>query len=161
MGAKIFVDGKEKGETPTELVLKRKQGHLIRIELDGYDPYEISIGRRKSPWKSIIGNLIIGGLPAAMVAQRIWGEPVAEDEPLTGEYFWYGFIAGFAAFMIVDLATGSMDTLAPKKVVVDLKRAGGLPRTRTLYLDADQLQNITWISIRCAEADEQVKLNLK
>jgi hypothetical protein len=161
MGAKIIVDGKEKGETPVELVLKRKQDHLIRIELDGYDPYEISIGRKKTPWKSIVGNLIIGGLPAGMVAERVWGETVSKDKPLTGEYFWYGFIAGFAALMIVDLATGSMDTLDPKKVVVDLTKAGSLPRTRTLYLDASQLENITWISIRCAEAEKRVELNLK
>ncbi|MFA9453646.1 MAG: PEGA domain-containing protein [Candidatus Aminicenantaceae bacterium] len=161
MGAKIFVDGKEKGETPMELVLKRKQNHLIRIELEGYDPYEISIGQKKSPWKSIIGNLIVGGLPFAMVAERVWGEAVSEDKPLAGKYFWYGFIVGFAAFMIVDLATGSMNYLSPKKVVVDLTKVGEEPRTRTLYLDADQLKNITWISIRCADSDNQVTLNLR
>jgi hypothetical protein len=161
MGAKIFVDGKERGETPMELALKRKQDHLIRIELEGYDPYEISIGRKKSPWKSIIGNLIIGGLPFGMAAERVWGERLSQDKPLAGEYFWYGFIAGFAAFMIVDLATGSMEYLAPKKVVVDLTKAGVEPRTRTLYLDADQLKNITWISIRCSDSENQVTLNLK
>ena len=161
MGAKIFVDGKERGETPMELALKRKQDHLIRIELEGYDPYEISIGRKKSPWKSIIGNMIIGGLPFGMAAERVWGERLSQDKSLAGEYFWYGFIAGFAAFMIVDLATGSMEYLAPKKVVVDLTKAGGEPRTRTLYLDADQLKNITWISIRCSDSENQVTLNLK
>ncbi len=161
MGAKIFVDGKERGETPMELVLKRKQDHLIRIEMEGYDPYEISIGRKKSPWKSIIGNLIIGGLPFGMAAEYVWGETASEDKPLTSKYFWYGFIAGFAAFMIVDLATGSMDSLSPRKVVVDLGKAGGEPRTRTLYLDADQLRNITWISIRCSDSENQVTLNLK
>jgi hypothetical protein len=161
MGAKIFVDGKEKGETPMELVLKRKQNHLIRIELEGYDPYEISIGQKKSPWKSIIGNLIVGGLPFAMAAERVWGEAVSKDKPLTGKYFWYGFIVGFAAFMIVDLATGSMNDLSPKKVVVDLTKVREEPRTRTLYLDADQLKNITWISIRCADSDNQVTLKLK
>ena len=161
MGAKIIVDGKEKGETPMELVLKRQQNHLIRIELEGYDPYEISIGRKKSPWKSIIGNLLVGGLPFGMVTERVWGEAVSQDKPLVGNYFWYGFIVGFAAFMIVDLATGSMNHLSPKKVVVDLTRAGGEPRTRTLYLDPDQLKNITWISIRCTDSDNQVTLNLK
>jgi hypothetical protein len=161
MGAKIFVDGKEKGETPMRITLKRKQTHLIRILMDGYDPYEISIDRKKSPWMSIIGNLIIGGLPFAMAAERIWGEAASQDKAIAGEYFWYGFIAGFAAFMAVDLATGSMDYLSPRKVVVDLTKAGEIPRTRVMYLDADQLQNITWISIRCSDSDAQVILNLK
>jgi len=162
MGAKIFVDGKEKGETPTELVLKRKQDHLIRIELEGYNPYEISIGRKKSPWKSIVGNLIIGGLPAGMAAERIWGEAASVDKPLTGEYFWYGFLAGFAAFMAVDLATGAMDTLSPKKLVVDLTRKGGSePRIRTMFIESDELDNITWISIRCADSEDHVSLNLR
>ncbi len=162
MGAKIFVDGKEKGETPLELTLKRKQDHLIRIELDGYDPYEISIGRKKSPWKSIVGNLIVGGLPFGMAAERIWGEVASVDKPITGEYFWYGFLAGFVAFMAVDLATGSMDTLTPKKVVVDLTRKGrGEPRTRAMFIDSDELENITWISIRCADTDDRVTLNLR
>ena len=161
MGAKIIVDGKERGETPMEVVLKRKQAHLIRIEMEGYDPYEISISRKKSPWRSIIGNLIIGGIPTGMVSEYIWGETASEDKPLTGEYFWYGFIAGFVALMIVDVATGSMGYLAPKKVVVDLSKAGGEPRTRTLYLDADQLKNITWISIRCSDSENQVTLNLR
>ncbi len=81
--------------------------------------------------------------------------------PLAGKYFWYGFIAGFAAFMIVDLATGSMEYLAPKKVVVDLSKTGKASRTHTLYLDADQLRNITWISIRCSDSENQVTLNLR
>jgi hypothetical protein len=161
MGAKIFVDGKERGETPMELALKRKQDHLIRIEMEGYDPYEISIGRKKSPWKSIIGNMIIGGLPFGMAAELVWGERMSQDKSLTGEYFWYGFLAGFAAFMAVDLATGSMEYLAPKKVVVDLTKAGVEPRSRTLYLDADQLKNITWISIRCSDSENQVTLSLR
>ena len=139
MGAKIFVDGKEKGETPMRITLKRKQSHLIRIEMEGYDPYEISIGRKKSPWRSVIGNLIIGGLPFGMAAERVWGEALSQDKALAGKYFWYGFIAGFAAFMIVDLATGSMEYLAPKKVVVDLSKTGKASRTHTLYLDADQI----------------------
>ena len=161
MGARIIVDGKAKGETPMEIVLERKKGHLIRIEMEGYEPYEISISRKKSPWRSIIGNMIIGGLPAAMVSEYIWGETASMDKPITGEYFWYGFIAGFAALMIVDLATGTMEHLSPKKVVVDLSKAGGQPRSRTLFLDADQLENITWISIRCPDSENRVTLNLK
>ena len=43
VGAKIIVDGKELGYTPLNLKLKRKKGHIIRIEKQGYNPLEIKI----------------------------------------------------------------------------------------------------------------------
>jgi hypothetical protein len=161
MGAKIIVDGKNRGETPMQLTLARKQEHLIRIEMEGYDPYEISIGRKKSPWRSIIGNLIIGGFPFGAAAERIWGEAASVDKSLFGEYFVYGFIVGFAAFMIVDIATGSMEYLSPRNVVVDLQKIGGHPKPRLMYLDAEQLKNITSISIRAPDSEGRLTLKLK
>lgn len=69
-GAKIVIDGKDYGFTPKPVELKRK-GRLkgednskkeydIKIELDGYYPYEIKITREMDGW--FLGNLLFGGL---------------------------------------------------------------------------------------------------
>lgn len=59
-GARVIVDGSEKGFTPYVADLKRKDKHVIRIELDGYQPYEVPIVRSTSGW--VWGNIVFGGL---------------------------------------------------------------------------------------------------
>ena len=59
-GATVFVNGVEGGRTPLSMNLKRKNLHFIKIELDGYLPYEITLTRKTSGW--IWGNIIFGGL---------------------------------------------------------------------------------------------------
>ncbi len=56
-GAKIIVDGKDRGHTPLSLQLKRKANHTLRIERQGYNPLEIRITRNTSAGLSILGNL--------------------------------------------------------------------------------------------------------
>ncbi len=59
-GATITIDGQTYGTTPVVADLKRKDKHMIRIELDGYDPYEIGLGRKTSGW--VWGNIVFGGI---------------------------------------------------------------------------------------------------
>ena len=42
-GAKVFVNGMGKGKTPLVMDLKRKNSHIIKIELEGYEPFETTI----------------------------------------------------------------------------------------------------------------------
>ncbi|MBK8003916.1 MAG: PEGA domain-containing protein [Gemmatimonadetes bacterium] len=49
-GAKVLVDGTDMGKTPYVASLKRKDKHVIRIELAGYQPFEMPLGRGTSGW---------------------------------------------------------------------------------------------------------------
>jgi uncharacterized protein YceK len=69
-GAKLFLDGKEMGVTPQTLDLRRKarrkgdtagkKEYTVRIEMEGYAPYETKLTRKLNGW--FFGNLVFGGL---------------------------------------------------------------------------------------------------
>lgn len=59
-GAEVIVNGQTHGLTPVVADLKRKDQHLIQIQLDGYQPFEIRLVRRTSGW--VWGNIVFGGL---------------------------------------------------------------------------------------------------
>ena len=69
-GAKITIDGKEYGQTPKAVELRRKgrlKGELVtkteyavKIEMEGYYPYEVKIKREMDGW--FLGNIIFGGI---------------------------------------------------------------------------------------------------
>lgn len=56
-GARVIVDQVPRGTTPLTVNLKRKQAHVVRIESDGYKPYEALLRRDTSDW--LWGNIII------------------------------------------------------------------------------------------------------
>jgi hypothetical protein len=58
--ANVWVNGQYFGQTPMIAKLSRKDNHLVRIELQGFVPYEISMTRQMSGW--VFGNVIFGGL---------------------------------------------------------------------------------------------------
>ena len=58
--ARITVDNQRSATTPTVMKMSRKDNHIVRIELDGYLPYEATLTRGVSGW--VWGNLVIGGL---------------------------------------------------------------------------------------------------
>jgi len=58
--ATVYDNGAMLGKTPLLAELTRKHDHRIRIELDGYQPYEIMLTRHLSGW--VFGNLIFGGI---------------------------------------------------------------------------------------------------
>ncbi len=57
-GARVVVDGVPAGTTPTIVSLKRGDDHHVRLELDGFEPYEFTIRRTGSGWGW--GNLLLG-----------------------------------------------------------------------------------------------------
>lgn len=59
-GAEITIDGREYGKTPAFVDLKRGDNHIIKIELTGYEPYEITTTKSLSGW--VLGNILFGGL---------------------------------------------------------------------------------------------------
>ena len=58
--AHVSVNGIEQGTTPVVLDLKRKDRHVIKVEADGYQPYEMALTRSVSGWEW--GNLVFGGV---------------------------------------------------------------------------------------------------
>lgn len=58
--ARVMVDNKPLGVTPVVAKLSRKDNHLIRIELDGYQPFDATVTKKTSGW--VWGNLVFGGL---------------------------------------------------------------------------------------------------
>ncbi len=64
-GARVIVDGSQAGKTPFVAKLKRKEKHVVRLELDGYKPFEMALSRSTSGW--VWGNLIFGGLPGLAI----------------------------------------------------------------------------------------------
>lgn len=63
--AKVIIDSVEVGKTPFKTKLKRKHNHVVRLELDGYQPYEVELKRKFNAW--IIGNAMIGGAVGVIV----------------------------------------------------------------------------------------------
>ncbi len=59
-GATVSIDGQLYGNTPVIASLKRKNNHIVNIELKGYEPYATTLTRQTSGW--VFGNIILGGL---------------------------------------------------------------------------------------------------
>lgn len=59
-GATVTVDGAPYGKTPVVARLSRKDNHFVKMELDGFEPYETTLTRRVSGW--VWGNVAFGGL---------------------------------------------------------------------------------------------------
>jgi hypothetical protein len=59
--ATILVDGVRVGVTPIVLELARRRPHVVRLELDGYEPLEIRLDRKVSSFASMnFFNLGVG-----------------------------------------------------------------------------------------------------
>jgi hypothetical protein len=63
--AKVSINGRDLGSTPIVADLKRKDTHTIKVELEGYQPYEITLTRKTSGW--VWGNLVLGGLVGLVI----------------------------------------------------------------------------------------------
>lgn len=63
--AKITVDGKKFGTSPQVVNIDRSGDHVIKFELDGYEPYETQLTRKMSLW--FWGNALNGFLPGMAI----------------------------------------------------------------------------------------------
>jgi hypothetical protein len=59
-GADVTIDNAPSGKTPVVAKLTRRDNHIIKLELAGYQPYEITLTRSVSGW--VWGNIVFGGL---------------------------------------------------------------------------------------------------
>ena len=59
-GATVVIDGQSMGTTPVNLELSRKERHIVRLELSGYEPYYLAMTRSINGW--VWGNIIFGGI---------------------------------------------------------------------------------------------------
>jgi len=64
-GASVRVDTTSFGTTPVTVELRRKDKHIIKITMDGYQPFELSTSRSTSGW--VWGNIVFGGLIGLVV----------------------------------------------------------------------------------------------
>jgi len=63
--ARVTVNDQYKGETPLTVRLRRNKNNVVRIELDGYEPYEIVT---KKGFNAVsLGNIMIGGAVGMLV----------------------------------------------------------------------------------------------
>jgi len=58
--AKVTIDGEELGKTPFIADLKRKDNHIVKIELEGYKTEVITLNGKTSGW--FFGNCLFGGV---------------------------------------------------------------------------------------------------
>ena len=58
--AKVSVDNKPLGVTPVVATLARGNTHVVRVEMDGYQPFEMTLIKSTSGW--VWGNIVFGGL---------------------------------------------------------------------------------------------------
>ncbi|HEX5209666.1 MAG TPA: PEGA domain-containing protein [Steroidobacteraceae bacterium] len=59
-GAAVTVDNVSSGTTPVVAKLSRKDNHVVRVTLAGYQPYDMTLTRGVSGW--VWGNIVFGGL---------------------------------------------------------------------------------------------------
>ena len=72
-GASVYVNGNSAGTTPCTVKLKRSESHVVRVELDGYRPYEVQLDKKLdigwtvvSLWLGAGGGLIIDAITGAI-----------------------------------------------------------------------------------------------
>jgi hypothetical protein len=58
--ASVWIDKVFTGKTPIITEMSRNNDHIVRIELDGYQPYEATFSKKVSGW--VFGNIAFGGL---------------------------------------------------------------------------------------------------
>lgn len=64
-GASVTINGVVMGNTPFYADLERKKGHVVQVNLEGYQPFQITLTRGKNGW--IWGNVISFGLIGVVV----------------------------------------------------------------------------------------------
>lgn len=82
--ADVSINGQSKGTTPVSVDLKRKDSHMIRLELAGYEPYETTLTRKTSGW--VWGNIVFGGLIGLAVDAAAGGMYKLTPEQISAEF---------------------------------------------------------------------------
>jgi hypothetical protein len=96
-GATVFLHGHRVGVTPTVVQLKRRAGsQVLRLEKDGFHPFDLPVKRSLSPW-------LLANAPLALV-----GMLAGAQDPMDGEAKAKRAAVILPAFGIgLDLLTGA------------------------------------------------------
>jgi hypothetical protein len=83
--ATIFINDIDYGATPRTVDLKKSdaKSFKVRIELEGYEPYETVLTRKTSGW--IAGNIVFGGLIGLVIDFATGGAYVLTPEQIQAE----------------------------------------------------------------------------
>jgi hypothetical protein len=155
-GATVIVNGIQQGVTPLEIRLARKgKGQVIRIESPGYNPVEISVERKFST-AMLLGDVALGAALGFGVVVLVGAYSSSGNDV----NFWDGWDetarisipAGMVAMPLIDWAFGKTYNLDPKELTVTLTKAVGTPRVDTMFIDAEDFQNIKWIRVHRDQA---------
>jgi hypothetical protein len=163
-GAKIIVDGEERGYAPLNLKLKKKNNHIIRIEKQGYNPVHISIERKTSGSSAFLsswGNLFFGSAIGSMAGLGALAllDPNLSNDALGAAAILAGLLIGVGGAFYVDSKTGAKFTLSPKELYVTLAKKESRSHSNLIFLDARQFKSIKWIRIKCADSDGEEVIN--
>jgi hypothetical protein len=147
-GAKVLVDGRDAGITPVTIRLKKKSPAVIRIEKDGYNPFEVRVTREKADeGAAVIGNIVL----VLTVGGTVVLSPLVRDEAHDRRVSVLISLAlAAAAFIGLDFATGAPYSLSPEYFNVELTPIGEKPRLDVVEVSEARLRAVSWIRIRAA-----------
>lgn len=83
--AAIWVDRYFVGYTPLILEMSRKDNHYVRMELEGYQPYEVTFTRNLSGWA--FGNIVFGSFIGLAVDAISGGLYKLTPEQIQAEFY--------------------------------------------------------------------------
>ena len=157
IGARIIINGKDAGQAPLILTLKKNKSHTIRIEKEGYNPTELRVSRKMSPLialEVLFIPFMAGGsaLLAFFVVAATRPDTTWDSATKTMSTAYYIGGAVGAAALLGDIVSGRIDSLSPKTLDVTLTKVegNGSPQLNVIHLDARQLEDIHWIRIKVA-----------
>jgi PEGA domain len=163
VGARVTVDGKDAGQAPLLLDLKRKRSHTIRIEKEGYNPAEVRISSKLSARFAIevaFVPLWVGlcGVGVTLIEAVLTGfSKSSEHYNRTGTTAMIISAPIGVAMVVGDTLVGRNHKLTPRDLKVTLTKTEGheLPRVSVINLDEKQFKEIRWIRIELAEAGKK------
>ncbi len=145
-GAGVWVNGKKSGTAPLRLNVPRHGPRsVIRIEYPGYRPVEIR-AKRRVPVGAIMGDILLGLGVGYLVAFIIYMEKGGETVDF-GRLTAVSVPASIGACLLVDAVAGTND-ISPDDLIVNLTKADGKPKTKTVFLNADDFSGLRWIRVR-------------
>lgn len=69
-GARVYLDGRLVGATPTIVVVNRKDAGLLRIELPGYEPLTLDLDKEFNP-PTLLNVFLLGGMVIGFAVDAI------------------------------------------------------------------------------------------
>lgn len=146
-GVRVLVNGELRGHAPLVLKLKKKKGHVVRLEKKGYVPVEMRLMRRSDLLPSVAGNFFLGGLGTSWLLNL--SSSVSMD--ISGEARYLIMFAGWGAAVMVDVLTGAAYKLVPDHLILNLSRKKeGV--SRSMRVRVERAGDTEWIQVHCAES---------